>query len=182
MHASRSTVCPANVPGLYPMVRYVRTSGGHIEFSAPALVSLAQTRQIDDVSPEGGGVLLGRLVVNTDDVVIDEITFPGPEDVRARYSFRRSPNSAQPRVVSAWQESTGTKIYLGDWHSHPEDHPNPSWVDRRDWNRVLKRAVYEQAFLLFVIVGRRSIHLWEGRRVGTRSTALEPCPEVVDEA
>ena len=128
-----------------------------------------------------GGVLLGRLIVNTEDVVVDEITKPGPDDIRGRYRFKRSSNSAQPRVVSAWRESTGTKIYLGDWHSHPEDHPSPSSVDRRDWNRVVKRAVYEQDFLLFAIVGRRSIGVWEGRRIGRRSTALHQCPAAIDD-
>lgn len=158
------------------MVRYVRPNGGAVEISAPALAALTQVRQVDDGAPEGGGVLLGRLIVNTEDVVVDEITLPGPKDVRARYWFKRSRTSAQPRVVAAWRESTGTRIYLGDWHSHPEDHPTPSCVDRRDWNRVLQRAVYEQDFLLFAIVGRRSIAIWEGRRAGRRSTALDPCP------
>ena len=168
--------------GLFTVVRFVRENGGQITFGAQALDALHQLRQVDDRAQEAGGVLLGRLIVNTEDVVVDEITKPGPDDIRGRYQFKRSSNSAQPRVVSAWRESTGTKIYLGDWHSHPEDHPSPSFVDRRDWNRVVKRAVYEQAFLLFAIVGRRSIGVWEGRRIGRSSTALHACPAVVDNA
>lgn len=81
--------------------------------------------------------------------------------------------------MAAWRESTGTRIYLGDWHSHPEDDPKPSCVDRRDWNRVLKRAVYEQDFLLFAIVGRRSIAPWEGR-LSDRSATLHACPVTDD--
>jgi hypothetical protein len=48
------------------------------------------------------------------------------------------------------------------------------------YQRLLKRAVFEQDFLLFVILGRQSIRLWEERRVSTRSTVLKPCPEIVD--
>jgi len=159
------------------MVRYARANGGLVELGAHAVAALMKQRQMDDGAPEGGGVLLGRLILNTEDIVVDEITQPGPHDKGTRYWFRRSRKTAQPRVDAAWRESAGTRIYLGDWHSHPEDHPTPSCVDRRDWNRVLKQAVYEQDFLLFAIVGRDSVALWEGRLVG-RSTTLHSCPLV----
>jgi len=156
-------------------VRYARPRGGHVEISGQAQDALFQMRQVDDDAPEGGGVLLGRLIVDSDDVVIDEITTPGPHDRRARYWFNRSKKSAQPRVNEAWAQSGGTRIYLGDWHSHPEDHPTPSRVDRKDWARVLKEASYEQASLFFVIVGRRSTSLWEGRVTTGGKTELEEC-------
>ena len=68
--------------------------------------------------------------------------------------------------------SVTSRIYLGDWHSHPEDRLTPSPVDRRDWSGTLERAVYEQDFLLFAIVGRKSLCLWEGRPAGRRNTPL----------
>lgn len=60
-----------------------------------------QARQVHDDAPEGGGVLLDRLILNTDDVVVDEITLPRPADNRARFWFRRSRQTAQARVVAA---------------------------------------------------------------------------------
>jgi integrative and conjugative element protein (TIGR02256 family) len=161
--------------GLWRAVRFVRPHRGHVEFSSQALDSLMAFRQLDDASPESGGVLLGRLILDSDDVVIDEITAPSSTDERGRFWFKRSGTSAQPRVVSAWGESNGTRIYLGDWHSHPEDDPAPSPVDRRDWSRTLERAVYEQDFLLFAIVGRKSLCLWEGRRAGRRNRRIVAC-------
>lgn len=163
------------MPDVRSMVRFARPGGGHLEFGPQAIESLMAMRQLEEDQPEAGGVLLGRLIVNTEDVVVDEVTTPSLADTRSRYFFRRSRHSAQPRVNEAWKETVGTRIYLGDWHSHPEDHPTPWCVDRRDWNRVLKRAVYEQDFLFFVIVGRKSIGLWEGRRTGKSSTSLQLC-------
>ena len=139
-----------------------------------------QMRQLDDDAPESGGVLLGRLIVSTEDVVVDEVTTPGPYDEGSRYLFRRSRRSAQPRVTAAWHGTDGTRIYLGDWHSHPENEPHSSSIDRLDWSRTLRRATYEQDFLLFAIVGQQSIAIWEGRHVGRRSTVLERCAPVAN--
>lgn len=157
-------------------MRFVRRNGSLVEFSAGALDALNGMRQVDQDAPESGGVLLGRMIVDTDHVVVDEVTTPGLRDVQTRYSFRRSRDSAQLRVTQAWHETGSTRIYLGEWHSHPEDDPAPSAVDRRDWSRVLKEAVYEQDFLLFAIVGRRSIRLWEGFRERSGRTSVYACP------
>ena len=165
---------------VHTMVKYVRPNGGDVEFGAHAREVLMQMRQLDDDAPESGGVLLGRLVVSTEDVVVDEVTTPGPYDKGSRYLFRRSRRSAQPRVTAAWHGTDGTRIYLGDWHSHPENEPHSSSIDRRDWSRTLQRATYEQDFLLFAIVGQQSIAIWEGRHVGRRSTVLERCAPVAN--
>ena len=89
------------------MVKYVRPNGGDVEFGAHAREVLMQMRQLDDDAPESGGVLLGRLVVSTEDVVVDEVTTPGPYDKGSRYLFRRSRRSAQPRVTAAWSCALG---------------------------------------------------------------------------
>ena len=157
------------------VVRFVRPGGGLVEFSPLVVATLRSMRQVDEASLEAGGVLLGRLIEGSLDVVVDEITTPGPADERSRYAFKRSRKSAQPRVTQAWSESAGTRIYLGDWHSHPEDEPTPSSVDRRDWANTLRQATYEQDFLLFAIVGRRCTALWEVRDAVSRAAWLREC-------
>jgi hypothetical protein len=64
-------------------------------------------------------------------------------------------------VNRAWAESRGTCVYLGDWHSHPEPVPHPSYVDEADWRRIVRTAKYGQPFLFFVIVGTDEIGVWE---------------------
>jgi hypothetical protein len=39
---------------------------------------------------EAGGILLGRYILDSNDVVVDEVTVPTPEDVRTRVNFVRA--------------------------------------------------------------------------------------------
>ena len=145
---------------------FKRPCDGTVALSDSVLDTFANFAQLGKDDPEAGGILLGRLILNSDDVVIDEATKPTPEDRSSRFYFWRSNKPALRRVAEAWEMSGGTRVYLGDWHTHPEDGPHPSCVDRRNWKRLLKKSRYEQEFLLFVIVGRKETCVWEGTTGG----------------
>ncbi|HEY0995611.1 MAG TPA: Mov34/MPN/PAD-1 family protein [Gemmatimonadaceae bacterium] len=112
-------------------------------------------------SSEAGGILLGRVLVAGDQVVIDEVTVPGPQDRRSRFRFFRAERPAQAAVNAAWARSGGELNYLGEWHTHPEDDPMPSSHDRADWRRLVSIQRYEQSSLFFLIAGRRVLRAWE---------------------
>src|SRR4051794_31353760 len=101
-------------------MRFARRDGGVIEFGAQAVDTLMSFRQLSNDATEAGGVLLGRFILDSRDIVVDEATTPGPLDRRTRYGFRRSRKSTQPRVEQAWLQTSATRNYLGDWHTHPE--------------------------------------------------------------
>lgn len=145
-------------------MRYRRPDGGILEISALALRSILTERQLGPNAAEAGGVLLGRFIKNTPDVVVDEVTRPGPADRRSRYRFFRAAPPAQRAVDLAWSASGGTVVYLGEWHTHAEDDPKPSCVDRRDWKRIVRRARFEQDSLFFIIAGRVELRVWEVSR------------------
>ena len=151
---------------------YRRTDGRRVALPAEALDVLDRYRQDCESTPEAGGVLLGRIIAETGDIVVDEVTEPTPEDARTRLSFLRGKITAQRRVDAAWAGSGGTLIYLGEWHSHPEPRPSPSRHDVRDWRAAVTSATYEQDALLFVIVGIEEIGVWELRRKFTKPAAL----------
>lgn len=46
--------------------------------------------------------------------------------------------------------------YLGEWHSHPQDRPHPSAIDRGSWART--RRLHNRP-LVFLIVGRTDVWL-----------------------
>lgn len=123
-------------------------------------------------SLEAGGVLIGRLLRDCDDVVIDVATEPMVDDVRRRCSFTRACAAHQDVIEATWRASGRTLGYLGEWHTHPEAVPTPSRVDRRDWVRRLGRDHYEGDRLFFVIVGTKSMRMWAGTRRGGQIVQL----------
>ncbi|TRZ67286.1 MAG: hypothetical protein D4S02_05405 [Rhodocyclaceae bacterium] len=114
---------------------------------------------------EAGGVLLGRHLFDSNDLVVDEVTTPQKQDRRSRFSFFRS---RQHGVVARerWTAHDSTMAYLGLWHTHPEADPTPSGVDHRDWEQAVARDLFEGDRLFFPIVGTKCIRVWSKTRNG----------------
>lgn len=129
---------------------------------------------------EAGGVLLGRWLRGSGDVVVDLATSPMSGDRRGRFSFYRDDRAHQRLIDDAHHQTKGTCGYLGEWHTHPEPDPVPSSVDRRDWSRRLERDVVDVSALFFLIVGTERFRVWRGvRRTGLiESIAQEQQREV----
>lgn len=156
------------------MMKFSRPNGGIVSIALAVTERLLSFRQLKNSSRESGGIILGRLLVDNDDVIVDEITSPGPKDFRSRFSFLRRRDSAQKRVNAAWIESKGMLVYLGEWHTHPEDVPTPSYsIDLKEWRRIAKEASFEQDFLLFLIVGRTQTNAWELEKATGKVTELQ---------
>ncbi|MBK9945529.1 MAG: Mov34/MPN/PAD-1 family protein [Kouleothrix sp.] len=143
---------------------FQRAQDGAVILGDRALEIFDHYRQLDGTMPEAGGVLLGRFIQGTSDIVVDDATTPGNGDAASRFTFRRSRRRAQVIIEQAWRESGGTRNYLGEWHTHPENDPSPSSTDIANWLRIVEKARYEQKSLFFVIVGLRSIFIWEALR------------------
>lgn len=109
---------------------------------------------------EAGGVLIGRIISKNDDILVDAITVPNNDDIRERFFFFRKKKKVQKIINKYWKKSSGTKIYLGEWHTHPENVPQPSDYDYRNWKNISVNAIYEQNFLIFIIIGIEEIGCW----------------------
>jgi integrative and conjugative element protein (TIGR02256 family) len=134
-------------------------------FTEGALAKMQAFAQRHWSQPEAGGVLLGRFLLDSTDIAVDDVTAPQPKDRRTRFSFFRS---KQHNLVARakWQESRSTAAYLGLWHTHPEPDPNPSGVDRQDWERAVALDTFEGNRLFFPIVGTHRIRVWTKTRTG----------------
>lgn len=108
---------------------------------------------------EAGGVLLGRHLLDSRDVVVDEVSTPQSSDRSSRFAFFRS-SKHQQVARQRWLEQKRTSAYLGLWHTHPETDPTPSNVDRRDWEQAVHGDTFEGDRLFFPIVGTRSMRVW----------------------
>jgi integrative and conjugative element protein (TIGR02256 family) len=148
-------------------------NGSRLEISASALTTMNRFRQAEPDQFEAGGILLGRLIDSTGDLVVDEATVPDKSDRRSRFNFFRSKRVAQQRINSAWRETNQTRNYLGEWHTHPEDCPTPSGHDVENWKRIVNKSKFEQEALVFVIVGRTTISAWSLRKGEQRPSQLQ---------
>jgi integrative and conjugative element protein (TIGR02256 family) len=145
-----------------PDLVFQRIHTGNIKISLEALKRMAKFSQTAPDASEAGGVLLGRFIINSDDIVIDEVTIPHKGDRRGRFSFVRNAVSHQKVIEKKWVQSCGTCNYLGEWHTHPEAVPLPSSRDINDWKRILREAKFYSESLFFVIVGTELVSVWEG--------------------
>lgn len=108
---------------------FVRSGGGRFQFDPAVVETMQRYLQATPDTPESGGVLLGRHIIGTQNIVVDQVTTPLPGDCQSRVRFFRARRQHQVRIDQAWQESGRTCTYLGEWHTHPEPHPVPSVID-----------------------------------------------------
>jgi len=126
-----------------------------------ALEKMNNYRQISWSDPEAGGILIGRVLVEDGNYIIDDVSEPMPTDKRSRARFSRKPEGHQEYYNDVWERENGRCFYLGEWHTHPERVPVPSSIDRKDWNRLLNIG-YETGCLFFIILGIEELKVWYG--------------------
>lgn len=137
---------------------------GHLKIDQEALQRMLMFRQCEKSALEAGGVLLGRFISNSKDIIIDKVSIPMKGDKRERFRFFRSEGSHQRIIRETWGESAGKCNYLGEWHTHPEDYPTPSRIDKENWKALLSKGFFSSLYLYFVIVGREETRVWEGNK------------------
>ncbi|WP_298310208.1 Mov34/MPN/PAD-1 family protein [uncultured Aquimarina sp.] len=107
---------------------------------------------------EKGGILLGQCL-KQNEIVITKATTPTLFDKSKRYGFHRNKKSAQLFINYEFLNSLGTTIYIGEWHTHPEDYPTPSATDIKMIKNQFKKNLINENFLLMVIVGRKDFYV-----------------------
>lgn len=151
-----------------------KVDGGYIKISENVLIAIESFKQSEKNSKEAGGVLVGRFIENSRDVVIDYISTPMKGDIRRRTFFKRRKNEHQEFVNKFWNDSNGAFNYLGEWHTHPERVPTPSCIDINEWKRIMKEADYDYECLFFCIVGTEMVEMWQGFRGSKELIHLKP--------
>ena len=102
---------------------------------------------------EAGGIFLG--CYRGPHVEISDCTVPQPEDVRSRFLFARKDAAHRCRALEAWKHSDNVLTCVGEWHTHPEDYPSPSRIDRMNWRKIMKRQGDDP--VVFMILGRKGV-------------------------
>lgn len=122
-------------------------------------------------SKEAGGILLGH--VRGDHLEIIEATEPSTWDRRFRYLFERMTFFHHRLAMKRWSDSQGLIRYVGEWHTHPQDHPIPSSIDLHEW-QILAADRRDERPLLALIVGCQGLHVEYMHGTGKRAV-LKHC-------
>lgn len=109
-----------------------------------------------DADREAGGILIGS--VHGSNIAVLEATRPSWMDKRFRFLFERLPFRHGHISQARWKASGGTVRYLGEWHTHPQDLPSPSSLDRSEWNSLARKRA-DRRPMLAVIVGRKGLYV-----------------------
>lgn len=137
--------------------RYLFPRPAGVLLESSVVATLDRYRQDAPAKPEAGGLLLGyRRGANLHVVTASE---PRSTDSRSRFAFERRARGHQELADAQWRLTDGLIDYLGEWHTHPEDDPSPSAVDRAAWQTIVANRAPHR--MLFVIVGRTG-HFWAG--------------------
>lgn len=162
-------------PLVYKMIPH-----GRLKVSSFPLMRMLSYQQDDKHSPESGGLLAGRYLLDCDDIVVDAVTVPMEGDIQERHFFQKDTNNHQISLKQMWELSKGTCNYIGEWHTHPEPIPTPSSHDLDQWKKVMKKTVLDHTSIFFVIVGTQSIRVWQGQRKTQEIRELVPEQEDYD--
>jgi len=107
---------------------------------------------------ESGGVLIGYYIDQNYFSVLD-VTTPTSYDKSSRNNFTRRKESVQKSINELFKQSGGKKIYLGEWHTHPEKKPIPSGLDKRSILEQIKLNRLNSNIIFMIIIGTEGIHI-----------------------
>jgi integrative and conjugative element protein (TIGR02256 family) len=122
-------------------------------------------RQVKYQDKESGGMVMGSIVNNSNEIERRDYTIPQIGDHQSRYRFIRKKKTHNAILHKKWMDSDGTVMYMGEWHTHPEYDPHYSWQDIRNWKRLLKKSKTYSDYLFFFIGGINFYKIWVGNRI-----------------
>lgn len=110
--------------------------------------------------PESGGVLIGQY--REKHIYIFDLTTPRKPDVQKRTFFNRCSPHHNNYVQKCWANSGKTQVWIGEWHTHPENIPSPSTLDISIWKNCLPNRN-----MILIIQGITDIWLgyWNGHTI-----------------
>lgn len=117
---------------------------------------LSEYRQ-GGADPEAGGLLFAEFSLPL--IRIVEASRPHPSDKRWRTMFM--PNRIlQRRLIKTCFKKDWH--FVGEWHTHPEPLPNPSYLDIESMADAYRKSRHELNHFIMVIVGNRvaRLELW----------------------
>jgi integrative and conjugative element protein (TIGR02256 family) len=100
---------------------------------------------------EAGGQLFARL--DGDRIVVSAATGPRKSDRRSRYSYVADRYAERREIREQYERGLH---YLGDWHTHPEQFPQPSRLDVESIGECVLKSQHSLNAFVLIVVGTAS--------------------------
>ncbi len=123
------------------------------------MIEISSIQSKHNFNRETGGILVGVYDARQKAVRITDMSFAYSSDKRNRFYFNRKSKGHQEYIDELWEKSAHTKAYLGEWHTHNQDVPMPSLIDKNSWRRIAKQPNnFDNCY--FMIIGRKCTIIW----------------------
>lgn len=144
--------------------------GGFLVLPSNVLDKMKSHTQILKNDFEAGGLIIGALRQKKEElfllnspphIEITDVSEPGLNDLRTRFSFVRKGKHHRELVKKGKINSNNDIDYLGEWHTHPEANPLPSSIDVYHWKKNLNGR-----HAALIIIGIESVWVgyWDGKK------------------
>ena len=86
-------------------------------------------------------------------------------DTASTTGFERDAQKANDFIFNDYEDSSHTRYYLGEWHTHPENNPTPSFIDIKSIEMIYKHSnrVIDGVFLIIVGIKNNYYGFYDGR-------------------
>lgn len=111
---------------------------------------------------ECGGILIGQYNDDLKKAKIKEIMVSN-NSKGARMAFIREADEANNLLKRLWRLASGTKYFIGEWHSHPNGNGVPSGTDDNAMYKIAKskKCSCRRPILIIISGGPR---VWQANR------------------
>ncbi|WP_161511946.1 Mov34/MPN/PAD-1 family protein [Acinetobacter pittii] len=125
----------------------------HLTESALHTISLHR-KLLQEHKPESCGIIIGE--IREKSLTVIDISTPAHDDIRTRVSFHRKSSHHQLYLNKIHEISDGQLQYIGEWHTHPEPTPTPSFADYQGWNKLIHNPEFNLFPKLIWIAGNNN--------------------------
>lgn len=143
----------------------LKVSDIKVYISQSTIDIIERHKQNKRATPESGGILLGQ--VRGNEIFILKASTPNKFDKSSRNSFSCNKDAAQIIIDYEFLNSDKKTIYLGEWHTHPENFPTPSGIDQKMIKDQYFKNKLNEPFLMLLIQGRkeRYFSIFDGKKI-----------------
>ena len=128
----------------------IEDPGVIVEFSQSVLAHFNRNAQSSPNSPEAGGQLFAQITEDGNHWFVSSATGPRPNDKRSRFFFKPNRRSEQREIHAEFEKGNH---YVGDWHTHPQQSPQPSARDISSMAEMVQKSTHQLLGFLMVVVG-----------------------------